>query len=273
MTLKGWRVVKPQHNCRLGVNILVAFLVGWCTACLAMRLAASYGPMPLPVFQSLNGGGRVVWRWHVSESPGRPTNMACSWARPAIQVRVEGECFYSVSSLSFLFLFLPCPSLFHLFYYPISFLPSSGRRHKMTHKGYVVKPNSQSNPGLESFRLGSNELFHILIPPPDFTTPAVGPSCATHLLSCHEQASLDVVPDILSGSIIYTCRRTHMQVEDLREMIACLRVASLGGSVGWAVRLETRRSQVQPLSWGQQHSLVEIDHEIFSMVILSLPLI
>ena len=45
--------------------------------------------------------------------------------------------------------------------------------------------------------------------------------------------------------------------------------ASLGGSVGCAVRLVTRRSQVQP----PQHSFVEIDHEIFSTVILSLPLI
>ena len=54
-------------------------------------------------------------------------------------------------------------------------------------------------PGLESFLLGSNGLFHVLIPPPGFTTPTVGPSCATHLLSCLEQSSLDVVPDILSA--------------------------------------------------------------------------
>ena len=40
------------------------------------------------------------------------------------------------------------------------------------------------------------------------------------------------------------------------------------GSVGCAVRLETRRSRR-----GRQHSFEEIDHEIFSMVILSLPLI
>ena len=37
-------------------------------------------------------------------------------------------------------------------------------------------------------------------------------------------------------------------------------VAGLGGSIGCAVR-------------GRQHSFVEIDHEIFSTVILSLPLI
>ena len=77
--------------------------------------------------------------------------------------------------------------------------------------------------GLESFPLGSNGLFHMLFPPPGFTTSPVGPSCATHLLSCLEQASLDAVADIFSGSISYTCRRTHMQVEDLLEMIACLR--------------------------------------------------
>ena len=48
--------------------------------------------------------------------------------------------------------------------------------------------------------------------------------------------------------------------------------AGLGGSVGCAVRLETRRSRVQPRR-GRQHPFVEIDHEIFSTVILSLPLI
>ena len=38
------------------------------------------------------------------------------------------------------------------------------------------------------------------------------------------------------------------------------------------VRQVIRRLWVQPLP-GRQHSFVEIDHEIFSMVILSLPLI
>ena len=49
-------------------------------------------------------------------------------------------------------------------------------------------------------------------------------------------------------------------------------VAGLGGSVGCAVQLETRRSGFNPRR-GRQHSFVEIDHEIFSTVILSLPLI
>ena len=51
-----------------------------------------------------------------------------------------------------------------------------------------------------------------------------------------------------------------------------LSLAGLGGSVGCAVRLESRRSRVQPRR-GRQHSFVEIDHEIFSTIILSLPLI
>ena len=49
-------------------------------------------------------------------------------------------------------------------------------------------------------------------------------------------------------------------------------IASLGGSIGCALRLETRRSRVQPPR-GRQHSFVEIDRGIFSTVILSLPLI
>ena len=49
----------------------------------------------------------------------------------------------------------------------------------------------------------------------------------------------------------------------------------LGGSVGCAVRLETRRSRVQPPPRSATFFLLEteIDHEIFSTVILSLPLI
>ena len=46
----------------------------------------------------------------------------------------------------------------------------------------------------------------------------------------------------------------------------------LGGSVGCAVLLETRSRGFNPRR-GRQHSFVEIDHEIFSTVILSLPLI
>ena len=49
--------------------------------------------------------------------------------------------------------------------------------------------------------------------------------------------------------------------------------AGLGGSVG--MRRPTGDQEVAGLTprWGRQHSFVEIDHEIFSTVILSLPLI
>ena len=42
--------------------------------------------------------------------------------------------------------------------------------------------------------------------------------------------------------------------------------------VSQSIEFQTRRSRVQPCR-GRQHSFVEIDHEIFSTVILSLPLI
>ena len=86
-----------------------------------------------PVSKAGVGGGRggegVLYR----TSPGRPTDLAYSWAMPAILVAGKGLggffffCFFT---------FIPVPLfpvvLFHL---PISFLPLFGRRHKMTHKG------------------------------------------------------------------------------------------------------------------------------------------
>ena len=63
-----------------------------------------------------------------------------------------------------------------------------------------------------------------------------------------------------------------LQAKDQWTCIFRSPAAGLGGSVGCAVRLETRRSQFNPRR-GRQHSFVEIDHEIFSTVILSLPLI
>ena len=51
-------------------------------------------------------------------------------------------------------------------------------------------------------------------------------------------------------------------------IFACIR-ASRPRWLRMRVQLETRRSRVR----GRQHSFVEIDHEIFSTVILSLPLI
>ena len=70
--------------------------------------------------------------------------LAYSWARPVILVAGKGRgnvFISSVSPLSFLFLFLPCPSLSSLLLSLLSLFSFSGRRNKMTHKGWgVVKP-------------------------------------------------------------------------------------------------------------------------------------
>ena len=72
--------------------------------------------------------------------------LAYSWAKPAILVAGNGRggwggwnvFMYSLSSLLFLFLFLPSSSFISS---TISFLPFSGRWDKMTNKGWrVVKP-------------------------------------------------------------------------------------------------------------------------------------
>ena len=45
--------------------------------------------------------------------PGRPADIGLHWARPAILVagKDRAEMFFSFSSLSLVFLFIPCPSL------------------------------------------------------------------------------------------------------------------------------------------------------------------
>ena len=63
-----------------------------------------------------------------------------------------------------------------------------------------------------------------------------------------------------------------MSRKRLSIMYASIYFCRLGGAVGCAVRLETRGRGFDPRR-GRQHSFVEIDHEIFSTVILSLPLI
>ena len=74
----------------------------------------------------------------------------------------------------------------------------------------------------------------------------------------------------LSALLIYildlNCFYGHFRIEQS----CCL--AGLGGLVGCAVRLETGGRGFNPRR-GRQHSFVEIDHEIFSTAILSLPLI
>ena len=109
---------------------------------------------PQPYFQFwhnyapffISFGGRVVRRCHVSCVTG-----ASNWYWLTVgqgllslkKVKVEGECFYFFCF--FPFIPVPLSSLFLSFISStissISFLPFSGRRHKMTHKGWrVVKP-------------------------------------------------------------------------------------------------------------------------------------
>ena len=88
------------------------------------------------------GGAKVSF---ILRHRGAQLILAYSWARPAILVAGKGRggCFYffcfftfipvPLSSLSLSFISSTISSIF--------FLPFSGRRHKMTHKGWrVVKP-------------------------------------------------------------------------------------------------------------------------------------
>ena len=103
-------------------------------------------PLKACVYSTHDGGGWLRQRCCVS-----CVTKASNWDWLTVgqgqlslqQVRVEGVCFYFfVSSLSFIFLFLPCPS----FSSPLLSLHSlfslfSERRHKMTHKVWgVIKP-------------------------------------------------------------------------------------------------------------------------------------
>ena len=75
----------------------------------------------MPWLKCLHTENTEAWGWSggakvscILRHQGVQMILAYSWARPAIVVagKVRGGCFISsVSSLSFLFLFLPCPSL------------------------------------------------------------------------------------------------------------------------------------------------------------------
>ena len=89
-----------------------------------------------------SGGGRVWQRCRVS-----CVTRASNWYWLTVgqgllslqQVWVEGECLISsVSSLSFIFLSPLSLSFISSTISSISLLPFSGRRHKMTHKGWRV---------------------------------------------------------------------------------------------------------------------------------------
>ena len=93
----------------------------------------------------LDGCGRVVRRCFVSYITGASQLILdYSWARPAILEagKDRGECFYFLC----FFTFIPVPlsslslSFISSTISSISYLLFSGWRHKMTHKGCVVKP-------------------------------------------------------------------------------------------------------------------------------------
>ena len=91
-------------------------------------------------------GGVVGWGKSVVclTSPGVQLIFAYSWARPAILAEGKGRggMFLFLLFLHFhFFSFLHCPSLFSPLLSPISLLPFSGRRHKMTHKGWLNQIN------------------------------------------------------------------------------------------------------------------------------------
>ena len=87
--------------------------------------------------------------------------LAYSWARPAILVAGKGRggCFYFFC----FFTFIPVPLSFLSLSFissTISFLPFSGRWHKMTHKGWhVVKPQFNQSKCEEN----SKKKNHLLI--------------------------------------------------------------------------------------------------------------
>ena len=104
-------------------------------------------------------GGWVWQRWRVSYVTGASNWywLPGSWARPAILLAGKGRggCFYFFC----FFTFIPVPlssltlSFISSTISSISFLPFSGRRHKMTHKGWrVVKP--QHNQSIKMILMG-----------------------------------------------------------------------------------------------------------------------
>ena len=122
-----------------------------------------------------SGGAKVLCIFH---HRGVQLILAYSWARPAILVvgKGRGECFYffcfftfipvSLSSLSLSFISSTLSS--------ISFLPFSGRRHKMTLKGWrVIKPQhnqSSRHDSSKNMAARSGGLFSLYIYIENFKT-------------------------------------------------------------------------------------------------------
>ena len=93
-------------------------------------------PKPYGVFKGWSGGAKVSG---ISRHRGVQLILAYDWARPAILVAGKdiGECFHFFCFFTFTPLPLSSLSLFFISstISSVSFLPFSGRRHKMTHKG------------------------------------------------------------------------------------------------------------------------------------------
>ena len=192
------------------------------------------------LFTAIIWGGRVVRRCHIAYiTGGVQLILAYSWARPATLVAGKGRGgmflfllflhFHSCSS------FFPVP-LFLLLYYLFSFLPFSGRRHKMTHKGWpVVKPQL-------------NQILPLLM-----LTPA--PALVAQL-DANPTGDQEVVGLTPSGQ----------QLEIDQEIFSAVILSLLLIQKG---QLSVSGKNMCTILV-RQHSFVKIDHEIFSTVIFSL---
>ena len=100
-------------------------------------------------------------------SPGRPTDIGLQLERPAILVAGKGRggmfyffCFFTIIPVPLSFLFL---SFISSTISSLSFLPFSGRRHKMTHKGWRVVKRQHNQPVILLRILKVNWCMNIII--------------------------------------------------------------------------------------------------------------
>ena len=142
---------------------MVVVVVVVITIMMMMMMMMAIKTMVMVVWRGWSGGAKVLCILH---HWGVQLILAYSWARPAILVVGKGRggmfyffCFFTfipvpLSSLSLSFISSTLSS--------ISFLPLSGRRHKMTLKGWrVVKPqHNQSINGGVMISIGSRNLIY-----------------------------------------------------------------------------------------------------------------
>ena len=102
----------------------------------------------------------VVYR----TTPGRPTDIGLQLGKACFLVagKGRGACFYFLCFFTFIPVFLSSLSLSFISstISSISFLPFSGRRHKMTHNGWrVVKPSQ--NQSIKNLKQSKDVTLHI----------------------------------------------------------------------------------------------------------------